>query len=320
MNKKVTTANCKNDPAKKTKWIFTLAVIAIVVFLGFLDGSGQENSLKARGIGYFKTLGTQPETIVFKENGVNKLRLLVMQPSREGKMGKLPAMVWIHGGAWVAGSPDGFIPHLRWSAAHGTVGIAMQYRLVAKPESRTDPANMNTVEDCLSDCADAIKYIREHSEELGIDPQKIIVIGDSAGGHLALCLGTMNLPSVARANVVINCNGISDMTLEKWIKYISPGEDRFKRAKKLSPVNLLDSKDAPILTLNGGKDQVVTPNEAEAFFHACKEAKIDSEYMLFPDMRHAFIVTGYTATEEQTDRALTSMVAFLVKRNFLPAQ
>jgi acetyl esterase/lipase len=296
--------------------IVRLIVLVILIATKWNITTAQESNLKATGIKYFKSLDTKPDTIVYKVADGKKLRLLVVRPIRNKKQ-NFPAMVWIHGGAWVAGSPDGFVPHLRWSAAMGAVGIAMDYRLVPKPGSPENVSNKNTVEDCLADCADAIKYLREHAAEIGIDPQRIIVIGDSAGGHLALCLGTMNLPEIMKANVVINCNGISDMTLEKWIKYISPGEDQLSRAKNLSPVNFLDSKDAPILTMNGAKDQVVTSAEAESFYNSCKKVGIDTEYLLFPDMRHAFIVTNYTATEEQTDRALAAMMEFLNKRHFI---
>jgi acetyl esterase len=296
--------------------IVRLIVLVILISAKWNTTIAQESNLKATGIKYFKSLDTKPDTIIYKVSDGKKLRLLVVRPPRDKKQ-NLPAMVWIHGGAWVAGSPEGFVPHLRWSAALGTIGIAVDYRLVPKPSSPENLSNKDTVEDCLADCADAIKYLREHAGELGIDPQRIIVIGDSAGGHLALCLGTMNLPEIMKANVVINCNGISDMTLEKWIKYISTGEDQLNRAKNLSPINFLDSKDAPILTMNGDKDQVVTPAEADFFYNACRKAGIDTEYILFQNMRHAFIVTNYTATEEQTDSALSAMKAFLVKRRYI---
>jgi acetyl esterase/lipase len=240
-----------------------------------------------------------------------------MQPQRQEKKQKCPVMVWIHGGAWTAGSPEGYIPHLRYSVAHGAVGVSIEYRLIAKPGKLSDETSDNGVTDCMTDCADAIRYIRKHACELGIDPEKIIVTGDSAGGHLALCLGVLDLPKVEKANVVINCDGISDMTLEKWIKYIKPGPEQIETAKKLSPINYTDAGDPPILTMNGAKDQVVTPAEAEKFYEACKKSGIDTEYILWPDMRHAFIVTNYTATEEQTDRALAAIGKFLVKRGFL---
>ncbi len=296
--------------------IAKLLIFSLLVVCCINRTMGQNSIQPAKGIGYFKSEDTKPDTIIYKTVDGKKLRLLVLRPSHAADQ-KAPAMVWIHGGAWVAGSPEGFVPHLRWSAANGTVGISIEYRLIPKLENRTENSSNSTIADCLADCADAIRYIRQHANELGIDPQRIVVIGDSAGGHLALCLGTMDLPNEAKANVVINCNGISDMTAEKWIKYISPGTGQLQMAKNLSPVNFLDSKDSPILTMNGANDQVVSSAEAEAFYNSCKGAGIDTEYVLFPDMRHAFIVTNYTATEEQTDRALEAIKAFLIKRKIL---
>ena len=216
-----------------------------------------------------------------------------------------------------AGRRKGYIPHLRYSVAHGAVGVALEYRLVGSPGKLTDITNVNTIADCIEDCSDAIRFLRKHADELGIDPEKIIVIGDSAGGHLALCLGVLDLPKDEKANIVINCNGISDMTGEKWIKFIKPGSQQVEAAKKLSPINYTDAGDPPILTMNGAKDQVVTSADAERFYDTCKKSGMDTEYILWPDMRHAFIVTNYTATEEQTDRALAAMEKFLIKRGFL---
>jgi acetyl esterase len=279
--------------------------------------SGQEKAMDFKSIGYFKKLDTKPDTIFYKKAGNKKLRLLIMQPKRNNALQKCPAMVWIHGGAWVAGSPEGYIPHLRYSVSRGAVGISVQYRLITPPGKSPEVKNENSIEDCIADCADAIRYLRNHADELGIDTDKIIVIGDSAGGHLALCLGTFNLPKISKADVVINCNGISDMTGEKWIKYIKPGPGQIKEAQRLSPINFLDRDDAPVLTMNGANDKVVTPSEAETFYEACKKSGIDTEYILWPDMRHAFIVTDYTATEEQTTRAILALDNFLQKRGFL---
>ncbi|MDD4921665.1 MAG: alpha/beta hydrolase [Bacteroidales bacterium] len=284
-------------------------------FAAVASGLNAENRPEFKSIGYYKGLKTQPDTLYFKKIGEEKLRLLVMQPGKPDKKIKRPAMVWIYGGGWTSGSPEGYIPHLRYSAARGAVGIALQYRLVAKPGKSSD--NKNTINDCIEDCADALQYLRKHAEELGIDPDKIIVIGDSAGGHLALCLGILNLPKNAKANVVINCNGISDMSGKPWINLVTPGPDQKKMADQVSPVNFLDARDAPILTMHGENDKVVLPADAEKFYQACKKAGIDTEYILWPGMRHAFILTNYTATEEQTTKAIFALDAFLQKRGFL---
>ena len=302
--------------SRSQTFIAKLFIFSLLAIFSVDRTMGQNSIQPTKGIGYFKSQDTKPDTIIYKTVDGKKLRLLVILPSQMADQ-KAPAMVWIHGGAWVAGSPEGFVPHLRYSAALGCAAFSIEYRLIPKPGANEPVTNKITIGDCLADCADAIRYIRQHANELGIDPQRIVVISDSAGGHLALCLGTMDLPEEAKANVVINCNGISDMTAEKWIKYISHGTGQLQMAKNLSPVNFLDPKDAPILTMNGANDQVVTSAEAESFFDSCKRAGIDTEYILFPDMRHAFIVTNYTATEEQTDRALDAMKAFLVKRKIL---
>lgn len=280
------------------------------------------------------------DTIIYKKVDGNNLRLLVSKPDGWEKGQKRPAMVWIHGGGWVGGAPDGFIPHMKYSAARGAVGFAIQYRLVKNFSYRDDKKKSDeenrklqeaterafidgpSVKDCVADCADAIRYIRKNADELGIDHKKISVIGDSAGGHLATCLGTIAPPD-ARANAVINCNGIVDMTFENWYNYIKPGNNRETRGRAVSPLFYVldpqkkESGFSPCLILHGKRDGTVKEKMAEDYYNALKKAGADTEYILYPGAQHAFIVYGYSATLEEITQSILDLDAFLVKRGLL---
>ena len=67
---------------------------------------------------------------------------------------------------------------------------------------------------CIGDCAAAMRYLRQNAARLGLLPEKICVCGESAGGHLALCLGTPAIVAdpLARPNYIINFNGAVDLT------------------------------------------------------------------------------------------------------------
>jgi acetyl esterase len=125
--------------------------------------------------------------LVFKTVGELPLRIFYSSPEKLKQGDKRTAVVFIHGGGWVNGGTDVFFMHARYFALRGAVGFSIEYRLV-KP-------NGPYVADCLADCKSAIRYLRAHAKELGIDPNKIVVIGDSAGGHLTDCLGTRKYPS-----------------------------------------------------------------------------------------------------------------------------
>ena len=92
--------------------------------------------------------------------------------------------MFLHGGAWRFGLADSYTRHVEYAVSRGAVGVSVEYRLAT--EGRT-------VHHCIGDCAAAVRYLRENAAALGILPDKICVCGESAGDHLALCLGRRRL-------------------------------------------------------------------------------------------------------------------------------
>ena len=94
-------------------------------------------------------------------------------------VGQAPVLrIAIHGGGWTGGDPSRMYAFADHYAKLGLVGISVQYRLF------NGKAGV-TVLDCVKDARSAVRHARAHANELGIDPQKIIVSGSSAGGHLS---------------------------------------------------------------------------------------------------------------------------------------
>ena len=118
--------------------------------------------------------GAPPQERVYKTVDGVSLKLYFFAPASAAPHAHAPAVVWIHGGAWAGGTLDGFMPHARYVAARGAVGFNLEYRLL-KP-------NGPFISDCIADCRSAIRYIRSHADELGVNPQRIAAAGDSAGG------------------------------------------------------------------------------------------------------------------------------------------
>ncbi|NQX36592.1 alpha/beta hydrolase [Herbiconiux sp. VKM Ac-2851] len=123
-------------------------------------------------------------------------------------------VVWIHGGAWISGSKAHVTPYLRHLAAAGYVGVAVDYTIA--PEAAYPTA--------VEQLGDALAHLVEHADELGIDPHRIVLAGDSAGAQLAsqLTAAIVNPAYAARtgirpalepgqlAGVVLHC-GIYDL-------------------------------------------------------------------------------------------------------------
>lgn len=93
----------------------------------------------------------------------------------------LPAVVWIHGGAWISGAKEDVAPYLRILAAEGYRAIGVNYTI--SPEAVYPTA--------IRELGTALGYVRDHAEELGVDPARIVLAGDSAGAQLASQLAVL---------------------------------------------------------------------------------------------------------------------------------
>ena len=130
-----------------------------------------------------KELMSLAEKILYKKTPQEDMFLYLLRP--EGKTNKpLSAIVYFTGGGWVNGSVDSQIANAAWFRDHGIIGITADYRV--KSRHGTTPI------ECIRDAKSAVRYLRSHSKELGIDPDKIIVAGGSAGGHIAACTARYN--------------------------------------------------------------------------------------------------------------------------------
>lgn len=119
--------------------------------------------------------------IVFKQTPEGGLKLhFFMPPKADVSIAvQKPCVVFFFGGGWKSGSYLQFVPQAEYLASRGIVAACADYRILSIHKTLPDKA----VEDAKS----AIRWVREHADELGIDPDKIIAAGGSAGGHLAAC-------------------------------------------------------------------------------------------------------------------------------------
>ncbi len=266
----------------------------------------------------------EPETLVYKRIGDEELKLQVFRPGAASLGDKRPAIVWIHGGAWVGGTTDGTAPHAAYFASRGMVAFNINYRL-ARPGGVT-------VGDCLADCRSALRYLRTHASDLGLDPDRIAVAGDSAGGHLAASLGTLSgfdnagddLSVSGRANAMILYNPIIDMTEGDWIRYAvggrsladksSPrptGPADLELARSLSPLFHVAPGQPPAIVLHGRADTVVPASQAERFAAASGSVGNRCDLVLYEGIGHAFVVAAYKSPEAVVVEAIRAADRFL---------
>ena len=259
---------------------------------------------------------------VYQTVGGRALHLHRFAPAGLAVGDSRPAVVWIHGGGWRGGSPEVFYPHARYFATRGAVGFSVEYRLIS-PEALT-------VADCVADCRAAVAYLRAHASELGVDPARIAVGGDSAGGHLAAALATLPATdAAARPNALLLYNPVLDLTEGNWTRFVEGGPGlavkttppatpaALERARALSPLYHVGAGLPPVLLQHGQADQIVPASQAERFAAAAQAVGARCELVLLPGVAHAFVVPRYRATEAVVGEAVRGADRFLVSLGWL---
>lgn len=218
-----------------------------------------------------------------------------------------PAVIVIHGGSWTTGSKAdlGFVAALL--ARQGYVGFSVNYRLLRDGKNRF-PAQMDDVQR-------AVRWVRAHADEYGVDPARIGALGASAGGHLAALLGTSDTRDnsdaalaaySSRVQAVVDLYGPSDFTpaLEaanaaQMAGNASPGAQILRdflgdlpaaapNYRAASPLTRIDKQTAPFLLFHGAKDTLVPLDQSQRLDAALRAAGIESKLVVFPNAGHGY--------------------------------
>lgn len=277
--------------------------------------------------------GPVPQTMVYKTVGGNDLRLYYFTPADHGTRGGRPAIVWIHGGGWTGGTLEALMPHARYMAARGAVGINVEYRLL-KPAGPS-------LADCIADCKSAVRFIRTHATELGIDPRRIAVAGESAGGHLAAAVATLDgfdeagedTKVSARPDALILLNPVLDLTEGNWIRSALGGSALADRtsplpdspesiafARSLSPIFHAKPGVPPTLLMHVREDVVVPWTQAQRFADALKEAGNRCDLLLLEKKGHAFGIAFWRSPEPVVVETIRTIDGFLASLGYLTGE
>ncbi|MFP4191844.1 MAG: alpha/beta hydrolase, partial [Candidatus Hydrogenedentota bacterium] len=126
---------------------------------------------------------TPDESLEYKTVDETELKLHVFNPEGHKQSDQRPAIVFFFGGGWNSGSPSQFYPHCQYLASRGMVAMSAEYRVKSR--------NNTTPRECVMDGKSAVRWIRQHAKELGLDPNRIAAGGGSAGGHVAAAIGVI---------------------------------------------------------------------------------------------------------------------------------
>ena len=116
------------------------------------------------------------EARTYKRTSQGDLSAYVFYPPDWSSQDRRPACGFFLGGGWRTGTPAQFFPEAEYFASRGMVCVTFEYRKIGKT---------GTPDICIEDAKSALRWLRSHATELGVDPHRVVASGGSAGGHLA---------------------------------------------------------------------------------------------------------------------------------------
>jgi acetyl esterase/lipase len=250
--------------------------------------------------------GFSSETRVYKKAGDRELRLFIEKPAAWKATDRRPAVVFYFGGGWVGGSPTQFQTQNEYLATRGMVGIRVEYRVIPKGDKGPPVV-------CCQDAKSAMRWVRTHAAELGIDPQRIAAAGGSAGGHLAAFASMVDgvddpaddLKISPKANALVLFNPVFDNGPNGGWGNARVG-DRFQ---EFSPAHNITSAAPPTVVFRGGKDDLISVKVLERFKDGMSKAGVRCDTHIYDGQPHGFFNKDpyKTTTLIETDRFLASL-------------
>jgi acetyl esterase/lipase len=247
--------------------------------------------------------GTEP--FVYRATPTGVLRLHVLRPAAETSTGA--AVIGISMGGWMSGNVANFMPNARLLAARGVTVIMPDIRSWCR-----DGAN---IVDQVVDSKAAVRWVRSHAVELGIDPARIAVAGGSSAGHLALSTAMFAEIDAAeervtksRPDLLLLFFPCVDPTSEIEQAVSEPAIGT--RGAEVSPLLHLAAGLPPTIILQGTDDPLL--DNVREFCRRSGELGNSCDYHEYAGAKHGFMRQGQDHYEE----GFAALLAFLERRGF----
>ncbi len=240
-----------------------------------------------------------------------KLDVIAIQPLSQLR----PTLLFIHGGGWVNGTKNETtfapLPFL----AQGMNAVNIDYRLASQSHA---PAS-------VEDCRCALRWIYRHAKEYGFDTSKIVVAGESAGGHLALMTAMLREEAgfdnecspqegdvPLKPSAVISYSGptdVSDMLdgpHKSWfaIEWFGSVDNRAELARRLSPINYVRAGLPPVILAHSSSDPHVPSEHATRLHDALSRAGVPNQLIMLKGSIHGWALEQQLSVQEQVFDAL----------------
>ena len=232
--------------------------------------------------------------------------------------GPWPALVYVHGGAWMHGDKSEAMMFARGMTAQGYLVVSLNYRLY--PAGRY-PA-------MIQDVKCAIRSLRAHAEEYNLDPNRIGAVGVSAGGHLVSLLGTSDqgagtdvgeyLDQSSRVQAVVAMAPVTDLRRHfpnadiELMRQVGFGEDNILEA---SPITHVTPDDPPFLLIHGDRDELVPVEQSQLMYERLVQAGVPADLIIVQNAGHSMSAPRGTATPTlgEISQSISSFLARYLK-------
>lgn len=236
-----------------------------------------------------------------------QLSLDIFVPKECASYASLPGVVFFHGGGWNGGSPSQFHPHCQYFASRGMVAMSAEYRLGER--------HGTTPYECVADGKSAIRWIRAHAPDLGIDPDKLVAGGGSAGAHVAAAAATVpgfdengeDCTISARPDALVLFNPVFDNGPGGF------GHDRVKdQWQDFSPLHNIAAGVPPSIVFLGEEDALIPVSTAQEFKRRMNQVGARCEVWTYAGQPHGFFNYRdcsnpyYAATVYEADKFMAS--------------
>jgi len=254
-------------------------------------------------LGGLTSLLAQNKVVVYKKIDSLELKMYIFNPKEHQASDKTPCIVFFHGGGWNNGHPKSFFNQAKYLASRGMVAMSAQYRL--------RDSNGTTPKECVIDGKSAIRWVRIHAAELGIDPNRLAAGGGSAGGQIAAATATLKEYDDPSEDKSVSAKPTALVLLNPVIDN-GPTGYGFSKVKDywqgFSPMHNIDSTTPPTIFMVGTKDDRVPVETSKKYKETMDKFGRRCELIFYENEVHSFYSKSkYNETVFAMDKFLASL-------------
>ena len=256
-----------------------------------------------------QTYKVEKSSFVYKNVDGVALEMTIYKPKVPNGV-QLPAIVFFFGGGWVNGSPAQFELQAEYLATRGMVAFCPNYR--------TKSRNSTTPFESVQDAKSAIRYLKIHGDELGIDVNRIVASGGSAGGHLAAC--TAVIKNINESTDDLSVSSVP-MALVLFNPVVDTGKKGYGQEKlagrefELSPVHHITANVPTTLIMHGKADKTVPYENVVRFNYLMKQQNNKCVLIGYKNQEHGFF--NYKKSPKYFKKTLSKTESFLDENGLL---